>query len=107
MTDPRSIAAPDVAERHANGEATDSELAAAKTAANAAARTTEGAAAFAAANAAARTTEGAAAFAAKAAAFAAKAAAFAATGASEEDAQKEMFIKMCEGRSPWQTEKKI
>jgi hypothetical protein len=91
MTDPRSIAAPDVAERHANGEATDSELAAAWTAANAAA--------FAAA------------FAAKAAAFAAKAAVFAAakaaTGASEVDAQKSMFIKMCEGRAPWQTEEKI
>jgi hypothetical protein len=33
MTDPRSIAALDVAERHANGEATDAELAAARDAA--------------------------------------------------------------------------
>jgi hypothetical protein len=98
MTDPRSIAAPDVAERYANGEATDSELAAAWTAANAAAWTTEGTAAFAAAFAAR---------AAKAAAGAAAFAARAATGASEEDAQKSMFIKMCEGRAPWQTEEKI
>jgi hypothetical protein len=38
MTDPRSLAALDVAERHANGEATDKELAAARAAAWAAAR---------------------------------------------------------------------
>jgi len=38
MTDPRSIAALDVAERHANGEATDEELAAAWAAARDAAR---------------------------------------------------------------------
>ena len=37
MTDPRSLAALDVAERHANGEATDGELAAARDAAWAAA----------------------------------------------------------------------
>jgi len=37
MTDPRSIAALDVAERHANGQATDQELAAARDAARAAA----------------------------------------------------------------------
>ena len=36
MTDPRSIAAIDVAERHANGEATDDELADARVAASAA-----------------------------------------------------------------------
>ena len=35
MTDPRSLAALDVAERHANGEATDKELAAARAAARA------------------------------------------------------------------------
>ena len=38
MTDPRSLAALDVAERHANGGATDEELAAARDAAGAAAR---------------------------------------------------------------------
>ena len=38
MTDPRSIAALDVVERHANGMATDSELAAARAAARDAAR---------------------------------------------------------------------
>jgi len=48
MTDPRSIAALDVAERHANGQATDEELAAARDAAWDAAR----AAAWAAARAA-------------------------------------------------------
>jgi hypothetical protein len=37
MVDPRSLAALDVAERHANGEATDDELAAARAAARAAA----------------------------------------------------------------------
>ena len=50
MTDLRSLAALDVAERYANGEATDEELAAARAAAEAAAR----AAAWAAARAAAR-----------------------------------------------------
>lgn len=38
MTDPRSIAALDVAERHARGDATDAELAAARAAAEAAAK---------------------------------------------------------------------
>ena len=38
MTDPRSLAAMDVAERYANGQATDAELAAAKEAAKEAAR---------------------------------------------------------------------
>ena len=41
MTDPRSIAALDVAERHANGDATDAELAEARTAAWTAAGTAE------------------------------------------------------------------
>ena len=49
MTDPRGLAALDVAERHAHGQATDAELAAARKAARAAAY----AAAYAAANAAA------------------------------------------------------
>ena len=46
MTDPRSIAALDVAERHANGQATDEELRAARYAAGAAARDAAGAAAW-------------------------------------------------------------
>ena len=53
MTDSRSLAALDVAERHANGEATDEELAAASAAARAAAWAAESAAARAAAWAAA------------------------------------------------------
>lgn len=73
MTDKRSIAALDVAERYANGEATDKELEAARAAAWAAARAA-GDAAWDAAWAAAR------------------------------DAQKEMFIKMCQGSAPWQKE---
>lgn len=53
MTDPRSLAALDVAERHAHGDATDAELAAARAAAWAAAWAAAGAAAGAAARAAA------------------------------------------------------
>jgi hypothetical protein len=54
MTDPRSLAALDVAERHANGEATDADLAAAETEARAAAETEASAEAWTAARAAAR-----------------------------------------------------
>ena len=54
MTDPRSLAALDVAERHANGEATDEELAAAWAAARGAARAAAWDAAWAAAWDAAR-----------------------------------------------------
>ena len=56
LADPRSLAALDVAERYANGEATDEELAAAREAAGAAALSARaaGAAAWAAAWAAAR-----------------------------------------------------
>ena len=53
MTDPRSLAALDVAERHANAQATDDELAAASAAASAAARDAARDAAWAAASAAA------------------------------------------------------
>jgi hypothetical protein len=38
--------------------------------------------------------------------WAASLAARAATGASEKEVQKAMFLQMCEGRSPWQTEEK-
>ena len=48
MTDPRSIAALDVAERYANGQATDDELSAARNAASAAAEDAAEAAASAA-----------------------------------------------------------
>ena len=62
MADPRSLAALDVAERHANGEAAEEELAAARSAAWAAAEAAEAAeaAAEAAAWAAARSAAGAA-----------------------------------------------
>jgi hypothetical protein len=83
MTDPRSIAALDVAERHANGDATDAELAAARDAAWDAAD-----AARAAAHAA-RDAAWAAADAAWAAADAARAAAHAARAA-----QRERFIEV-------------
>jgi hypothetical protein len=80
MTDERSIAALDVAKRHAKGEATDSELAAAWASAGAsayaAARASAGAAAWASAGAAAWDAAGAAAWAS------ARAAAWASAGAS-------------------------
>jgi hypothetical protein len=102
MQDERSLNALDVAERHADGLATDEELAAARAAARAA-----GAAAGAAgaACAAARDANRAAACdaACDAASWAASwAAASAADAASA--AQKAMFIKMCEGNAPWQGE---
>ena len=75
MTDPRSIAALDVAERHAYGTATDAELAAAADAAAAAAR----AAAVAASSAAA---------------WDAEAAAWAAALAAARDAQRERFVEV-------------
>jgi hypothetical protein len=76
MTDERSIAALDVAERHANSDATDDELAAAWDAAWAAAWDAAGAAA--------------------------RAAAWAAAWDAARDAQKNMFIQMCNGEAPWQ-----
>ncbi|MFU2053320.1 hypothetical protein [Bordetella hinzii] len=72
MTDQRSKNSLAVAERFAKGEATEAERAAAWAAARDAARA------------------------------AARAAAGAAAWAAARDAQKEMFIAMCEGRAPWQ-----
>ena len=54
MTDPRSLAALDVAERYAHGEATDADLAAAETEARAAAKVAAETEAWSAAGAAAR-----------------------------------------------------
>jgi hypothetical protein len=68
MTDARSLASLDVAERHANGEATDKELVAAWAAARDAARAAAGAAAWAADRAADRAAARAAAWAAAGAA---------------------------------------
>ena len=89
MTDPRSVAALDVAERHSNGEATDRELAAAQDAAKAAVwDVAEAAAARAAACAAAWVAERDVAWAAARAVapFAAKAAAWDAETAGAQDA---------------------
>ena len=87
MTDKRSINAPDVAERFANGLATQAELAASWAAAGAAAWAAAGAASWAATWAAAGAATGAA----------AGAATGAATGAAARDAQANLFILMCEG----------
>ena len=84
MEDERSKNALNVAERHANGEATDAELAAAWAAARAAARDAAWAAAWAAARAAARDAAGAA----------ARAAAWAAARDAAGAAQLTKFIEM-------------
>jgi len=109
MTDPRSIAALDVAENHANGTATDKELDAARAAAGDAARAAAGDAARAAAGASAGDAARAAAWvaawdAARAAAGdaawdaawdAARAAAGAAARAAAGDAQSAKFREIC------------
>ncbi|CAJ3984891.1 putative bacteriophage protein [Burkholderia pseudomallei] len=87
MQDQCSKDALNVAERFANGEATDEERDAARDAAWAAAGGAAGAAARATARAAARATARAAAW-----------------GAAL-DAQKEMFERMCLGTAPWQQAK--
>ncbi|WP_186087397.1 hypothetical protein [Burkholderia gladioli] len=91
MKDQRSKDALNVAERFANGEATEEERDAAGAAAGAAARAAAGAAARAAAGAAARAAAGAA--------------ARAAAGAAARAAQAKMFASMCYGTAPWQKAK--
>ena len=86
MTDPRSVAVLDVAERHAHGSATDTELAAARAAAT-----------WAAGDAAGDAARHAARHAAEAAARAATAdAAWAATRAAEREWQAAELIRICE-----------
>ena len=105
MTDPRSLAALDVAERHANGNATDEELiaawAAARDAAWAAAWAAARAAAWAAARAAARAAawDGARAAAWDAAWAAAWDAAWDGARAAAWDAQRDMFARVFCGES--------
>ena len=120
MTDSRNVAALDVAERFANGEATREELAAARAAAGDAARAAAGDAAWAAAGAAAGDAAWDAAWAAAGAAAraaasdaaraaaratareaawaAASAAAWAAASDAERSYQTELFIKMIVNR---------
>ena len=81
MTDPRSLAAIDVAERFAHGKATQNELTAARAAARDAARDAARAAAWAAARDAARA--------------AARDAARAAAWAAARDAQKAELLRIC------------
>ncbi len=95
MTDPRSLAALDVAERHANGLATDGELDAASAAARDAARDAAWAAASTAAWAAARgAARGAARAAARAAVSAARDAAWDAAWDAAMDATKADFLEV-------------
>ncbi|MDN7744695.1 hypothetical protein QZM78_11625 [Burkholderia multivorans] len=104
MEDQRSKDALNVAERFANGDASDEEFAAARAAARAAACAAAGAAARAAAWAAAGAAREAAGDAARDAAWAA---AEDAAWAAARDAQAEMFKRMCLGTAPWQQEKAV
>ena len=107
MADERSIAALDVAERHADGLETNDELVSVRAAARDAARDAAWDAARAAAWAAAETAARAAAW--DAALAAARAAALAAARAAACDAaqaaQADMLRKMCRGEAPWQVAK--
>ncbi|CAJ9646940.1 putative bacteriophage protein [Burkholderia pseudomallei] len=105
MEDQRSKDALNVAERFANGEATDEERAAARNAAWDAARDAARNAAWAARTAARDAAWGAARAAARGAVWAARCAAGDAAGDAAEDAQKEMLKRMCLGAAPWQQAK--
>lgn len=108
MEEQRSKDALNVAERFANGEATDEERDAARDAAWDDARgAIRAAARYAAwpAWAAARAARDAAWGAARGAAWAARDAARCAAGDAAEDAQKEMLKRMCLGTAPWQQAK--
>ncbi|QQK04790.1 hypothetical protein JFN94_26035 [Burkholderia anthina] len=102
MEDQRSKDALDVAERFANGEATEEERAAAWDAAWAAAWAAARDAAWDAAGGAWAAAWAAARAAAGGAWAAAWAAARAAAGGAAGDAQTEMFKRMCLGTAPWQ-----
>ena len=97
MADPRSVAAVDVAERFANGEATADELTAARAAAEAAAW----AAARAAAGAAAWAAADAAAWAPEAAARAARAADAAAVDAADAEAVRAAWAESEKRQAGW------
>ncbi|WP_261540543.1 hypothetical protein [Burkholderia multivorans] len=99
MQDQRSKDALDVAERFANGDASDEELAAARAAAGDAAWDAAWVAAWDAAGVAAWAAAWSAAWPAGAAAWAA--------GAAAREAQAEMFKRMCLGAAPWQQEKAV
>ena len=86
-----------VAERYANGQATDEERSAAESAAESAARSAAWAAAESAAWAAARSAAWAA------AESAAESAAWAAARSAAWAAQADMLRKMCKGEAPWNT----
>ena len=112
MTDPRCIHALDVAERYADGQATDDELKAAREAARAAAWDAARDAAWDAARDAAWAAAWDAAWAAAwdaawdAAREAARAAAWSAARAAAKTTQADMLVKMCQGTAPWQGDMK-
>jgi hypothetical protein len=105
MTEQRSIDAVDVAERYADGLATEEELSAVRSAACEAFKEAAWGAAKYVAWSAASSAAGDAAEAARGAAWgAAEYAAWSATWSATWSAQKDMFIKMCKGEAPWQVE---
>jgi hypothetical protein len=96
MTSPHSLIALDIATLYANGRATDMDLTDAWVAARDAARAAQNADEWDASRAAVWVTSKYAPQAAEQATL------WASDRDTEEEAQKAMFIKMCEGRAPWQ-----